>query len=232
MRLVRCSCPREIGSGIKMSAKTPLGAAIIVLLYCTSITAVADAASKPSAGQTRLLSAIEFGNTLPPIGYVKFCETSPEECLPKGGKTFQLTMSPERWNSIHAINTYVNTQIAPVSDQELYGEPEHWAYPTSAGDCEDYLLLKKRLLENLGFAPEALLITVVLDEKGEGHAVLTVATDSGDFVLDNRRNTVLQWSDTNYKFLKRQSRADPLQWVALVKQTVSNNGSVSTGKPN
>jgi predicted transglutaminase-like cysteine proteinase len=94
------------------------------------------------------------------------------------------------------------------------------------------LLLKKRLLETLHFAPETLLITVVLDEKGEGHAVLTVATDDGDFVLDNRRNEVLQWSDTNYKFLKRQSHADPRQWVALVKQAVSTSGSVSTGKAN
>jgi predicted transglutaminase-like cysteine proteinase len=140
-------------------------------------------------------------------------------------------MSTERWKLVHQVNAYVNGKIAPVSDQDLYGEPEHWAYPTDAGDCEDYLLLKKRLLETLHFAPETLLITVVLDEKGEGHAVLTVATDDGDFVLDNRRNEVLQWSDT-YKFLKRQSHTDPRQWVALVKQAVSTSGSVSTGKAN
>jgi predicted transglutaminase-like cysteine proteinase len=59
------------------------------------------------------------------------------------------------------------------------------------------------------------LITVVLDEAGEGHAVLMVTTDKGDFVLDNRRSEVLRWSDTHYKFLKRQSQEDPRIWLAL-----------------
>ena len=120
-------------------------------------------------------------------------------------------------------------KIAPISDQDLYGEPERWVYPTDAGDCEDYLLLKKRYLEGLGFPPEALLITVVLDEKTEGHAVLTVTTDGGDFILDNRRNDVLRWSDVNYTFLKRQSHSNPAQWMALVKQPTSNSGFVSGG---
>jgi predicted transglutaminase-like cysteine proteinase len=213
-----------------MKVKTALGAAIIGLFCGTSIATVASAAANSSAGQSRKFSAVEFGKTLPPVGYVKFCAKNPNECLPKGGSVFRLAMSTERWKLVHQVNAYVNGKIAPVSDQDLYGEPEHWAYPTDAGDCEDYLLLKKRLLETLDFAPETLLITVVLDEKGEGHAVLTVATDDGDFVLDNRRNEVLQWSDTNYKFLKRQSHADPRQWVALVKQVVSTSGSVSTGK--
>jgi predicted transglutaminase-like cysteine proteinase len=73
------------------------------------------------------------------------------------------------------------------------------------------------------------LITVVLDEKNEGHAVLTVATDAGDYVLDNRNNDVVRWNDTKYKFLKRQSRRNPLNWVALVKQSPSNSGFVSSG---
>ena len=140
---------------------------------------------------------------------MQFCASNPEDCKAKGGKTFKLAMSPDRWNLIYQVNTYVNGKIAPVSDQDLYGEPERWAYPTDAGDCEDYLLLKKRYLAGLGFPPEALLITVVLDEKNEGHAVLTVTTDGGDFILDNRRNEVLRWSDTDYTFLKRQSHSDP-----------------------
>ena len=30
-------------------------------------------------------------------------------------------------------------------------------------------------------------MTVVIDEQGEGHAVLMVRTDRGDFILDNKR---------------------------------------------
>ena len=188
-----------------------------------------DTASRAPEGQSKRYFASEFGKTLPPVGYVQFCATNPEECKPRGGKKFKLAMSPERWNLIYQVNTYVNGKIAPVSDQDLYGEPERWVYPTDAGDCEDYLLLKKRYLEGLGFPPEALLITVVLDESNGGHAVLTVTTDGGDFILDNRRNDVLRWSDTNYTFLKRQSHSNPTQWMALVKQPTSNSGFVSGG---
>lgn len=171
----------------------------------------------------------EYGKTLPPIGFVKFCATNPDDCKILSDKNDTLAMTPDRWNLLYQVNTYVNAKIAPVSDQDLYGEAEHWAYPTDAGDCEDYVLLKKRYLEGLGFAPETLLITVVLDEKGEGHAVLTVTTDSGDFILDNRQDDVKRWSETHYKFLKRQSHNNPLQWVALVKQATSTSGFVASG---
>ena len=67
----------------------------------------------------------------------------------------------------------------------------------------------------MGFSEGALLITVVLDEKGEGHAVLTVRTDRGDFILDNMRNKVKLWSETEYTFLKRQSADHPARWVKI-----------------
>ena len=212
-----------------MNIKTAVGAALLGIFWSSSMASAFDTASKAPVGQSKRYFASEFGKTLPPVGYVQFCATNPEECKPKGGRKFKLAMSPERWNLIYQVNTYVNGKIAPVSDQDLYGEPERWVYPTDAGDCEDYLLLKKRYLEGLGFPPEALLITVVLDESNGGHAVLTVSTDGGDFILDNRRNDVLRWSDTNYTFLKRQSHSNPAQWMALVKQPTSNSGFVSGG---
>lgn len=212
-----------------MNIKTAVGAALLGIFWSSSMAFAFDTASKAPSGQTRETFAREFGKTLPPVGFVQFCVSNPEDCKSKGGTTFKLAMSPDRWNLIYQVNAYVNGKIAPISDQDLYGEPERWAYPTDAGDCEDYLLLKKRSLQELGFPPEALLITVVLDEKNEGHAVLTVTTDGGDFILDNRRNDVLHWSDTNYTFLKRQSHSDPVQWVALVKQPTSNSGFVSGG---
>ena len=212
-----------------MNIKTAVGAALLGILWSSSMAFAFDTASQAPIGQSRRYFANEFGKTLPPVGFVQFCASNPEDCKARGGKTFKLAMSPDRWNLIYQVNTYVNGKIAPVSDQDLYGEPERWAYPVDAGDCEDYLLLKKRYLQGLGFPPEALLITVVLDEKGEGHAVLTVTTDGGDFILDNRRGDVLRWSDTQYTFLKRQSHANPVQWIALVKQPTSNSGLFSGG---
>ena len=71
------------------------------------------------------------------------------------------------------------------------------------------MLLKRRMLMEAGWPREALLITVVRDKKGEGHAVLTVKTDKGEFILDNQEEDILLWSETGYRFVKRQSQSDP-----------------------
>ncbi len=178
---------------------------------------------------TPLASAIEFGPTLPPIGYVRFCAKSPWECR-QAGKVTALELTSARWQSLYQINTMVNIKVKPVSDQDLYGEAEVWTLPAEAGDCEDYLLLKKKHLEALGFPSSSLLITVVYDERNEGHAVLTVATTEGDFILDNRRNDILRWHVTGYRFLKRQSHGDPKKWVALSNQPTSVSGEVSASQ--
>lgn len=158
-----------------------------------------------------------YGRTLPPLGFVKFCGRFPSSCRKAQQVTLRPHITAERWNQLYRTNALVNGRVAPVSDQELYGEAEYWAYPTDAGDCEDYVLLKLRYLERIGFPRSALLITVVLDEKKEGHAVLTVITDEGDFILDNRNNRIVSWQDTDYTYLKRQSQHDPRQWLSLLR---------------
>jgi predicted transglutaminase-like cysteine proteinase len=181
-------------------------------LIVAAVLALVSASSAFAAGAA---FQKEFGRSLPPIGFVKFCAANPGECKNIGRRVQRVAVTQNMWTKLQSVNAAVNGAIAPVSDAELYGEAEFWTYPVDAGDCEDYLLLKKRQLEKLGFDSGALLITVVLDEKNEGHAVLTVATEQGDYVLDNRRNDIMLWTDTGYTFLKRQSQKDPRAWVAL-----------------
>jgi len=66
-----------------------------------------------------------------------------------------------------------------------------------------------------GWDPSTLLMTVVREADGNGHAVLMVRTDRGDLILDNQNGKVLLWKDTPYDFIKRQSQADAGKWVAL-----------------
>jgi len=181
-----------------------------------------------TADETQKDFAIEYGPARPPIGFVRFCADNPGDCKDRTSRARRITLDQERWALIEQVNSYVNGKIKPVSDMELYGEAEHWAYPVDAGDCEDYALLKQRYLLGLGFPREALLNTVVLDEAGEGHDVLTVVTDKGEFVLDNRRNDILRSRDTKYTFLKRQSQVNPRQWVALVKEKTITSGTVTS----
>jgi predicted transglutaminase-like cysteine proteinase len=116
-----------------------------------------------------------------------------------------------------AINLKINKDITPVTDLELYGVEEYWNYPVNnKGDCEDYVLLKKKILhQQAGIPLEAMLITIVRDTNNDGHAILTIRTDYGDFILDNQELEIKLWHKTGYKFLKRQSPLDPNAWLAL-----------------
>jgi predicted transglutaminase-like cysteine proteinase len=153
--------------------------------------------------------------TSPPIGWVQFCLDNPAECAtPTAPDRMRLTGSA--YADLLRINTHVNTTIEPVSDIEAHGVIEHWSYPTTGkGDCEDYALLKKALLVRIGWPPGALLVTVVRDRDGDGHAVLLARTDRGDYVLDNQDPDVRLWRETGYRFIKGQSPSHPNVWVTL-----------------
>ncbi|MDP4823768.1 MAG: transglutaminase-like cysteine peptidase [Aestuariivirgaceae bacterium] len=166
-----------------------------------------------------------------PPGYVDFCARSPQDCGSSSVRQELLAMDAERWREVSALNMHINQSVTSGSDEELFGEPEHWAVAGSVGDCEDYVLRKKRELEALGYPSSVLLITVVLDERQEGHAVLTIAADSGDYVLDNRRDEILPFTSTGYQYLKRQSQLDPLRWVSLVGLNGPASGDVASRSP-
>lgn len=189
-----------------------IGKGVALLLGCLLALA---APSLAAAAQKSSAFAREYSETLPPIGFVEFCQRNPENCQPDGAHKRRASMSEEKWLLVRMVNAFVNGAIAPVTDETLYGTPEYWTIPTDAGDCEDVVLLKKKILVSKGIPEEALRITVVLDEHGEGHAVLTLTSAAGDYILDNRRNEIRAWGDTGYTMLKRQSAQDPRKWVSL-----------------
>jgi len=158
-----------------------------------------------------------FGNSLPPIGYVTFCRDHEAECRPSGPLVDRERLTAQRRNELEWVNRFVNQSVKPVTDLELYGKAEFWDYPSSGkGDCEDYVLLKRRMLIERGWPESTLLITVVRDENAEGHAVLTAHTDVGDLILDNKRQEIVRWIDTPYTYVKQQSGSNPLVWSSLM----------------
>jgi predicted transglutaminase-like cysteine proteinase len=183
-------------------------------------------APEPEVQKVAFMSA--FGDTLPPIGFVTFCRENRDECRPGRRFADRVQLSPAKFREIEAVNDEVNNAVAPVTDLELYGKPEVWTYPAAnKGDCEDYVLLKRKKLIERGFPESTLLITVVRDENNEGHAVLTVRTDKGDFILDNKRREVMRWADTPYTFVKRQSERNPLVWISLLPPETAPQTTVS-----
>lgn len=157
--------------------------------------------------------------TRPPIGWVEFCTTNPDECEDPTKAPRDVVLTAAAWQDLVRVNRWVNDTIKPITDMAHWGVIERWSYPDDGyGDCEDYVLLKRRMLIKAGWPREALLITVVRDRKDEGHAVLTVKTDRGEFILDNQHPDVLSWMETGYRFVKRQSQSDQNIWVALSDQ--------------
>ena len=115
----------------------------------------------------------------------------------------------------------MNGSIKAISDIEHWGVVDRWNFAEDGyGDCEDYQLLKRKRLVEAGFPHRAMRMTVVIDEKGSGHAVLMVRTDRGDIILDNRRDTVRPWRQTNYTYVKREGD-EGSAWVSLGRTVAS-----------
>jgi predicted transglutaminase-like cysteine proteinase len=126
-----------------------------------------------------------------------------------------VALTPRLWQIIVTVNARVNGMIKPLTDQDHWGVPDIWDFPhDGAGDCEDYQLLKRKLLVEAGLPRRAMRMTVVLDERGEGHAVLMIRTDRGDFILDNKIASVRPWHETGYVYIKREGQ-DGLTWTSL-----------------
>jgi predicted transglutaminase-like cysteine proteinase len=151
-----------------------------------------------------------------PIGWAQFCETYISECATKPAEPRNIVLDDKAWNYLVRVNKWANDNIKPMTDIDHYGMIQWWRYPDDgAGACHSFALLKRRMLLQAGWPRTALLMTIVHEANGEGHAVLTVRTDRGDLILDNLNEKIVLWSETPYTYYKRQSQADPNVWVML-----------------
>jgi len=164
-----------------------------------------------SSGYVHAASMKTIGLTTQPIGHHTFCQALPGECQKIRDRGPE-KLTPQKMRTLTMTNRRINSAITPKTDMEIWGVNELWSYPETVGDCEDYVLLKRHVLIQAGFSPSNLLITVVKQPNGDGHAVLTVRTSQGDLILDNMRNEILNWRDTVYTFLKRQSTRHAGRW--------------------
>lgn len=158
----------------------------------------------------------EGGRAKAPMGWGGFCERYSQECVGEDYGAEKIVFDGATRDLILHVNSAVNAAITPATDILQWGVAERWDLAeTGVGDCEDYVLLKQRWLVSAGLPRQSLLVTVVTDLAGEGHAVLTVHTDRGDFILDNMHDDVKLWRETPYGYVKRQSRFVSNQWVSL-----------------
>lgn len=155
------------------------------------------------------------GRTSQPIGHYEYCKIYTSDCSIRTSSTKPMKLTRKRWGEMVAINSHSNRTVAPVTDLEYYNREEYWTYPKNYGDCEDYVLLKRKMLMEAGWPASNLLITVVTQPSGDGHAVLTVRTDKADYALDNMNEKILPWNKTEYRYLKRQSTRHSGRWETI-----------------
>ncbi|MDB5557812.1 MAG: transglutaminase [Enterovirga sp.] len=194
-----------------------LGSLIIAVGFCGL---AASASAQTLAALPREAEPIaSVGEARPLPAWTEFCRTYAAECAVDRNEPAQVTLTPKTWQLLAAVNRKVNGTIKPMLDADHWGVADRWDLPTDGyGDCEDFQLLKRKMLVEAGLPRRAMRMTVVIDEKNEGHAVLVVRTNQGDFTLDNKTDEVLPWSETGYIFVKRESQ-DEIAWVSLGRAT-------------
>ncbi len=113
------------------------------------------------------------------------------------------------WAQLNKVNRKINHDLVRRSDQDGYGREDYWATPLSDGeaafgDCEDYVLEKRRALATAGVPQSAMSAAIVTTSWGETHAVLLVDTDKGEYVLDNLSSFIVPWAKAGYVWRERQ----------------------------
>ena len=207
----------SVAGAIAESVSAKRGVTACVILMTSIVALLASAAITQAQEQARSIGI--GGVTSPPIGWTEFCIEYAPECDTAPSVPRDVVLSTRALLELKRINVAVNSTIKPMTDMDHWGVVERWNYPDDGyGDCEDYALQKRKLLMEAGWPREALLMTVVRDQNGNGHAVLTVKSDRGEYILDNQTNEILSWEETGYQFVKRQSQSDPNVWVSLGEQ--------------
>lgn len=169
-------------------------------------TVLSWGAFEPALANTRLGSKLVTGSAIQaPLGMQVFCLKQPAYC--RGGGQSQITMSDDVMALLKRTNSWINHSIRPRHDRS----GDVWSINVSSGDCEDYVLTKRATLIEQGLPAGALRIATAYTARGEGHAVLVVRTDKGDFVLDNRKRAVLEWHQTDLRWVSLSS-SNPQRW--------------------
>ena len=128
----------------------------LLAIACAAAMAARRPAQRPAsgwlmAGRPRRMSGLPISRSAkrhaPPIGWVEFCVGYKPECETKPSTPRDVVLTPKAWTDMVKVNAWANDNIKPITDLEHWGVVEHWDYPDDGyGDCEDYVLLKRRML--------------------------------------------------------------------------------------
>ncbi len=190
---------------------------IATMILAGSLAAPAAAQSlEPSQPAARRLVAA-------PPGFLDSCRRYPWFCANRATGAAPIGQA-DLLELAARINRRVNLSVSQLSDPENYGVADYWTLPANGrGDCEDFVLQKYKLLLDAGVDSRDLSIAVVLDRRGNNHAVLVLRHGSVDLVLDSLTRRIRPWNQTGYTYLAMQSSGDKTQWEVVMNQPRDSN---------
>lgn len=159
-----------------------------------------------AVGGVGLATVPAYAGSKAPLGYQLMCLKNPAEC--QGGGAAKVKATSDVMATLKRVNARVNSSIKPRNDS---GADVWNASATTSGDCEDYVLAKRRALIREGLPASSLRIAYVKTRSGVGHAILVVKTSKGDYVLDNLNRSVRPLSQAGYRIVS-MSGANPMKW--------------------
>jgi len=127
--------------------------------------------------------------------------------LPAGYDSGVAALTPERWKELVMVDLDVDREIIYTSDPDEASAPGTWMLPiNNRGNCVSIALEKMKRLLDRGWPRNALRIGVVWPPgRKETHAILTVETNVGTFVLDQLHSAwPIAWSAGHYFWIARE----------------------------
>ena len=128
---------------------------------------------------------------------LRSCKSDPDSCTAEASKFWTMVAQVTTLGSqakLEKANQLANSAIVYASDMSLHGQLDRWSAPLASlklgkGDCEDYAILKYRLLVEAGVPAKDMKIILVRDTAVRiDHAVLAARANDRWFILDNRRS--------------------------------------------
>jgi len=195
-------------SNIKRINFSKIGSWLTIIAFIMASVTPSFAKVSPNSSANSYRPIIERFSTSSPLGFQIFCVKNPRECKSSSRKKIGYSASLMRLAS--QVNSRVNRSIRARNDRG----PDTWTLNARVGDCEDYVLSKRSMLVKAGVPSGALRIATATTSRGIGHAVLVIRTNRGDFVLDNRMNSIKLWNKTDLRMIA-MSGANPKRWKKI-----------------
>ncbi|MEI6984495.1 MAG: transglutaminase-like cysteine peptidase [Rhodospirillaceae bacterium] len=184
--------------------------ALIVFLTCTGCAGTVPLTGTASlTGTLPPSTKMADGVVVPggfPAGYLDFCRRHAAYCQsPQNSEAVPVvSVSGALAESLNEINRTTNQEIARTTDREAFGKDQYWEPARTKGDCKAIALRKMEKLLALGLPRSALRLAVARTEAGAGHAVLTIDTAEGTYVLDSRFAQMRDWASLPYTMWTRE----------------------------